>query len=56
MKTLMLVPLLVLRSTPAWPQEVPADYAGILQSLGRKAISRMPCSKSTFRETISTRG
>jgi Domain of Unknown Function (DUF1259) len=36
MKTPMLLPLFVLLSVPAWPQDVPADYAGILQSLGRQ--------------------
>jgi uncharacterized protein DUF1259 len=36
MKTLMLLPLFVLLSVPAWPQDVPADYAGVLQSLGRQ--------------------
>ena len=36
MKMLMLVPLLVLPAIPAWPQEVPTEYAGVLQSLGRK--------------------
>ena len=36
MKTLTLMPLFVLLSVPAWPQDVPAEYAGILQSLGRQ--------------------
>jgi hypothetical protein len=36
MKTLMLLPLVMLWSIPAWTQDVPADYAQILQSLGRQ--------------------
>jgi hypothetical protein len=36
MKALMLLPLVALLSRPAQAQEIPAGYAGILQSLGRQ--------------------
>ena len=36
MRTLMSLSLVVLVSSPAWAQEVPADYAQVLQSLGRQ--------------------